>query len=241
MIYPLPVSEERNEIITLVDGSTIEINQQMRVDCSDVYVGTCRKAVSRQMVETNGETKEKTTMKNEQSTEQMIQDKGLTAPRLRPEDIVDAKIIGSTFTKLPSGKCMICEITLANGFTVRGEAACVSPENFDEEIGRKVSLENAVDKIWPLEGYLLQEKHPVVPVKVVDAVTNEEYEDWQKRVIEERDQLNSKLAKLKMFIDTDQLHELPAEEAGRLLNQRDAMARYSAILDDRIAAFNCPF
>jgi len=96
----------------------------------------------------------------EKATEEMIQDKGLNAPRLSPADI-DAAIVGKTFTKLPSGKCLICEITLKNGYTVRGEAACVSPENFDQEIGEKVSFEDARSKIWPLEGYLLQEKHPV--------------------------------------------------------------------------------
>jgi len=99
-------------------------------------------------------------MTSEEWTEQRIQEKGLTAPRLTPED-VDAKIKGITYTKLPSGKAMICEITLLNGFTVRGEAACVSPANFDEEIGQTVSFKNARDKIWQLEGYLLQEKFPV--------------------------------------------------------------------------------
>ena len=48
--------------------------------------------------------------------------------------------------------------TLKNNFTVRGEAAVVSKENFNEEIGRKISYENARNKIWELEGYLLQEK-----------------------------------------------------------------------------------
>jgi hypothetical protein len=56
---------------------------------------------------------------------------------------------------------MICEITLQNGYTVRGEAACVSPENFDQEIGESVSFKDARNKIWQLEGYLLQEKFPV--------------------------------------------------------------------------------
>lgn len=98
-------------------------------------------------------------MGEEAKTEKMIQDKGLNAPRLTPADI-DAVITGVTYTRLPSRKCLICEITLKNGFTVRGEAACVSPENFDQEIGEKVSFQNARDKIWQLEGYLLQEKHP---------------------------------------------------------------------------------
>lgn len=96
---------------------------------------------------------------NEKQVEKKIQDKGLTAPRLTP-DAIDAKIKGKTFTNLPSGKCVVCEITLSNGFTVRGESACVSPANFDQEIGNSIAFKNAREKIWQLEGYLLQEKHP---------------------------------------------------------------------------------
>ncbi len=95
--------------------------------------------------------------KDEQKIEQEIKDKGLNAPRLTPADI-DAVIVDETYTVLPSGKCMVCELTLKNGFTVRGESACVSKENFNEELGRKISRENARDKIWQLEGYLLQER-----------------------------------------------------------------------------------
>lgn len=97
---------------------------------------------------------------NEQELEAEIVEKGLTAPRLTPADI-DAVIKDVTYTNLPSGKCVVCEITLKNGYTVRGESACVSPANFDQEIGNKISFENARDKIWQLEGYLLQEKYPI--------------------------------------------------------------------------------
>lgn len=51
-----------------------------------------------------------------------------------------------------------CVLMLENGFTVTGESACASPENFDPEIGRKIARENAVNKIWPLEGYLLKQR-----------------------------------------------------------------------------------
>lgn len=94
---------------------------------------------------------------SEQAIEQEIQEKGLNAPRLTPSDI-DAAIVGETFTTLPSGKVMVCELTLRNGFAVRGEAATVSKANFNEEIGKKISRENARNKVWELEGYLLQEK-----------------------------------------------------------------------------------
>lgn len=96
-------------------------------------------------------------IKNEQEIEKKINEKGLNAPRLNP-DKIDEVIMSKTFTVLPSGKCMICELTLLNGFTVRGESASVSKENFDEEIGRDISYKDARNKVWQLEGYLLQEK-----------------------------------------------------------------------------------
>ena len=49
-----------------------------------------------------------------------------------------------------------CVLVLKNGFTVTGESACASPENFNAEIGRKVARANAVAKMWPLMGYALK-------------------------------------------------------------------------------------
>lgn len=93
----------------------------------------------------------------------MMQDRGCIAPHVKPSTI-DSVIVGATYTMLPSGKCMICELTLLNGFTVRGEASCVDPANFREDIGQKISFERAREKIWQLEGYLLQDKLHHAPV-----------------------------------------------------------------------------
>jgi len=62
-------------------------------------------------------------------------------------------------TEVPASTKLLtfCVLILRNGFTVTGESACVSPENFDAEIGRKVARQKAVEKIWTLEGYLLKE------------------------------------------------------------------------------------
>jgi len=94
---------------------------------------------------------------SEQQIEQEIQQKGLNAPRLTP-DHIDAQITGQQFFVFPGTTVTICLLTLRNGFTVTGESACASPENFNEEIGRKIAREQARDKIWMLEGYLLKEK-----------------------------------------------------------------------------------
>jgi len=51
-----------------------------------------------------------------------------------------------------------CVLVLKNGFTVTGESACASPENFDAAIGREVARQNAVNKIWPLLGFRLRDE-----------------------------------------------------------------------------------
>lgn len=56
------------------------------------------------------------------------------------------------------GLLTFCVLVLRNGFTVTGESACASPENFNAEIGRKIARENAKQKIWPLMGYALKER-----------------------------------------------------------------------------------
>ena len=124
-------------------------------------------------------------MSNEQSIEQDIQSKGLNAPRLTPDHIdsviqsvhfftagdgyAGALASSEEFNSLPEGGRFInppqqldlltfCVIVLKNGFTVTGESACVSPDNFDAEIGKKIAYQNAREKIWMLEGYLLKQK-----------------------------------------------------------------------------------
>lgn len=116
---------------------------------------------------------------SDKDIEQEIQDKGLTAPRVTP-DLIQSVIVHEMYLSpadrihwtdhvhaqgdeqkemiLRSLQCLtICVLTLKNGFTVTGESACASPENFDPEIGRKIARENAVNKIWMLEGYLLKQ------------------------------------------------------------------------------------
>ena len=105
---------------------------------------------------------------NDQQIEQEIQAKGLTAPRVTPADI-EANIVAEySFTADAATKdcpqhealslLTFCVLVLRNGFTVTGESACASPENFDAELGRKIARQNAVNKLWPLMGYALKER-----------------------------------------------------------------------------------
>lgn len=93
----------------------------------------------------------------ETEIEQEIQAKGLTAPRLTPATL-DQKITRELYHVFPGTTLTVCCLVLENGFTVTGQSAAVSPENFDEEIGQKIARAEARDKIWQLEGYLLRQR-----------------------------------------------------------------------------------
>jgi len=95
--------------------------------------------------------------KDEIEIEAEIQAKGLTAPRLTPSHI-DAAIASEMYHVFQGTTLTVCALTLRNGFIVTGESAAASPENFNQEIGRKIARENARNKIWQLEGYLLRER-----------------------------------------------------------------------------------
>lgn len=120
---------------------------------------------------------------SDKDIEREIQDKGLTAPRVTPAD-VEAEIIGEFYFTAGEGiggalaamssnseasvlvdhdlrpldLLTFCVLSLHNGFTVTGESACASPENFDAGIGRKIARQNAFAKIWPLLGFRLRDK-----------------------------------------------------------------------------------
>lgn len=109
--------------------------------------------------------------------EQEIQAKGLTAPRITPADI-EANIASEHYFTAADGARMspdgnwpihnlntgslglltFCVLVLRNGFTVTGESACASSENFDSDVGRKIARANAISKVWPLMGYELRGK-----------------------------------------------------------------------------------
>lgn len=93
---------------------------------------------------------------SEQEIEQEIRAKNLNAPRLTPSQIDDT-IVSEDYYVFPNTTLTICRLGLRNGFSVTGESAAASPENFDEAIGRKIARENARARIWALEGYLLRE------------------------------------------------------------------------------------
>lgn len=95
---------------------------------------------------------------------------GAVAPRVTlqsMEDKIDSRVfinLGDAIERTgqsasrPTFLMTLCVLTMANGFVVTGQSAPASPENFDAEKGRTFAYEDAIKKLWPLEGYLLREK-----------------------------------------------------------------------------------
>ncbi len=114
------------------------------------------------------------------SLEREIQAKANAAPRVTPADI-EAEIASVHYFTAADGQVgavarstiedawdvevaaplellTFCVLVLRNGFTVTGESACASPENFNAEIGRRIARENAVAKLWTLLGFSLRQR-----------------------------------------------------------------------------------
>ena len=100
-----------------------------------------------------------------------------TAPRVTPADIENAIVSEHYFTAADgvAGEGLLsigsagyvpgalkqmtfCVLVLWNGYTVTGQSACASPENFDAEIGRRLARQDAVGKVWGLMGFDLRSR-----------------------------------------------------------------------------------
>lgn len=183
-------------------------------------------------------------MPNEAAIEQQIQTKGLNAPRLNPA-LIDSKIKTTEYilprdvckrdngvevfdAPLPLQTLTFCILTLENGFTVTGESACASPENFDAEIGKKIAYQNAREKIWQLEGYLLRQR-----------LHDEEFSETtpQQRVLLEKHELDEKIEKLSAFLSKPKPDFVSKAQWGLMSVQIQHMKNYQEVLRDRLIDF----
>ena len=163
----------------------------------------------------------------ELSIEKEIQDKGLDAPRLTPA-LIDSVIKDKVFHVF-GGTCLtVCCLTLTNGFTVTGESACASPENFNAEIGEKIAFEQASNKIWMLEGYLLKQK-------LYEAFQGVDTSTFVGRLYVEHAELKKKIQNLQFFITSKSFGKLPEVERDSLTEQLVCMNKYLYVLSCRVS------
>lgn len=77
--------------------------------------------------------------------------------KLALEDVEEA-IVGEQYTTA-TDKTTVGVFTLRNGFEIVTSSSCVDPANYDVKIGMNLCKKKAIEKVWELEGYLLQQKH----------------------------------------------------------------------------------
>lgn len=78
-------------------------------------------------------------------------------------DSVSKEYVESIITRVeyinPEGTALtLCLLHCKNGFICVGESACAVPSRYDPALGQKYSYENAFDKLWAHEGYVLKTK-----------------------------------------------------------------------------------
>lgn len=47
----------------------------------------------------------------------------------------------------------VCAAHLASGFVVIGVSGCLNPADFDEQKGREIAEQDAINQLWKLQGY----------------------------------------------------------------------------------------
>lgn len=71
---------------------------------------------------------------------------------------IQARIAKVEYTVLPDTTTTICQMHMVNGYVILGFSACVDKNKFNQALGEKYAYEDAINKSWPLEGYLLAEE-----------------------------------------------------------------------------------
>lgn len=79
------------------------------------------------------------------------------APTITEEDIAAIMEHSEFQINTVFDKCTIVSCRLPNGFVITESSACVSPENYDEDMGAEICFDKIADKIWELEAYRLQQ------------------------------------------------------------------------------------
>jgi hypothetical protein len=82
---------------------------------------------------------------------------GAKAPRVSLEEVERAIKEGKvTFTVLPNGRTTVAQVEIfGERFSCEGYSACVSKENFNQEMGESAALKLATNEVWKALGTVL--------------------------------------------------------------------------------------
>lgn len=72
-------------------------------------------------------------------------------------DDIEGLIVAEEYYTLGRKTTAVC-LTLKSGFEVIGISSCVDPTNYDQKVGVPIARARALDQVWMVAGYSLQEK-----------------------------------------------------------------------------------
>ena len=76
--------------------------------------------------------------------------------KLTPEDIRNWMDMSISTSVDGDAKTTLTRVEMPSGFIDWEASSCVSPENYNHEIGRKICLEHIETRVWKLLGFVLQ-------------------------------------------------------------------------------------
>lgn len=150
------------------------------------------------------------------------------------------------YFQIPNTTNTLCNITLPSGFSVQGYSACVDPNSFDKELGENYAFEDAIKKLWELEGYKLKDERSKIDAKALaefDAMLAKKPHtpDWQRRLVLEAYQLLDKVNKLRSFAESNAFQDLSNPDQRLLITQIQYMISYFQILQMRLKEYGLEF
>lgn len=150
-----------------------------------------------------------------------------TAPRVSLADVEKAiRESNVTYTVLPNGRTTVCQIELFGGrFSVEGQSACVSKENFNKEMGETFAMKDATDEVWKALGTVLAYR---LHKGELTSTT------WLDRLKAEAKNRRAEFERLLSFLGSEAYEKLPDQERRDLVKQRECMEELCWILDRRV-------
>ena len=71
---------------------------------------------------------------------------------------IESRIAKVDYFRIPGTTTTVCQLLMVSGFTIIGTSGCVDATKYNQALGEKYAYENAINKAWELEGYLLAEE-----------------------------------------------------------------------------------
>lgn len=79
--------------------------------------------------------------------------------KLTPEDLEARVESCEYYVRVCNTTTTICALKTISGFVVIGKSACLNEKDFDSEMGKKIAKEDAINQLWELEGYRVNNEH----------------------------------------------------------------------------------